>query len=162
MRKLFTMVLGLIVLSAAMTTTAAASGAAPWADTLYVRGGFNGWGIVDPMTYNTGDATYTAVVAIDVGDWEFKIANESWDNPDFGPTGEAVVTLGAPIDIGTAIGANFQLSILDPGNYLFTMSDIASTLDAATLTVSRVVPVPAAGLLLVSALGGLGLLRRRR
>lgn len=160
MRKLCIALLGLLAASGAFANTE--TGAAPWADTLYVRGGFNDWGISDPMTYDSADGTYTAIVAIDAGDWEFKIANESWDNPDFGPTGEAAVTLGAPIDIGTAIGANFGLTIIEGGDYRFTMSDIASTLDSAQLVVTRVVPIPAAGLLLLSAIAGLGALRRRR
>lgn len=153
----------LIGLVALLACSSAFAGTTPWVDTVFVRGGFNDWGTTDAMTWD--GSAYTAVVSIDAGSWEFKIANADWNNPDFGPTADPVVTLGVASDIGTAIGANFMLSIVDPGNYLFTLFDLGPTRGgpvSGQLMVERVVPIPAAGLLLLSAVGGLGFLRRRR
>ncbi len=74
------------------------------------------------------------------------------------------MTLGVATDIGVAIGVNFALSILDPGDYLFTLFDLGPARGgplSGQLIVERVVPIPAAGLLLLSAIGGLGFFRRR-
>ena len=115
----------------------------------------------DAMTWDDTTQSYEAVLSIDAGTWEFKIADEGWSNPDFGPTGDPVVTLGSPTDIGTAIGANFQLALAEGGLFSFRLSDLATDLSSGTLTVTRV-PVPAAFLLFGSALAGLGVVRRRK
>lgn len=132
----------------------------PFGNPVFVRGGFNGWGAVDQMTWDATDEEYVAVVSIDAGTWEFKIADDGWSNPDFGPTGDPVVTLGVATDIGTAIGANFSLTIDTAGDYIFTLSNLATDLQSGLLTV-RPVPLPAALVLLMSGLAGLGFLRKR-
>lgn len=150
------------VLMGATTALASTVGVdGPFGNTIFVRGGFNGWGAVDAMTWDESAQAYEAVLTIDAGAWEFKIADEGWSNPDFGPTGDPMVTLGSPTDIGTAIGANFQLMIATSGQYLFRLSDLTDDLSAGTLTVTAV-PVPAAFLLFGSALAGLGVVRRRK
>ncbi len=132
----------------------------PFGNTIFVRGGFNGWGAIDAMTWDGGNQTYSAVLSIDAGTWEFKIADEGWSNPDFGPTGDPNVTLGVPTAIGTAIGQNFSMALASPGDYLFVLSDLSAALDAGTLTVTRI-PIPAALLLFASGLAGFGFLRKR-
>lgn len=133
----------------------------PFGTTVFVRGGFNGWGAVDAMTWDEVNQAYEATLTIDAGTWEFKIADEGWANPDFGPTGDPAVVLGTPTDIGSAIGANFSLDLAAATTVLFRLSDISATLDSGTLLVTAV-PVPAALVLFASGLAGLGALRRRR
>lgn len=150
------------VLLGATTAIASTVGVdGPFGTTVFVRGGFNGWGATDAMTWDESQMAYEAVLTIDAGTWEFKIADEGWSNPDFGPTGDPVVTLGSATDIGTAIGANFSLTLDSAGQYLFRLSDLSADLTSGTLTVTAV-PIPAAFVLFGSALAGLGVIRRRR
>ena len=46
-------------------------------DTLYLRGSFNDWGTIQPMTDN-GDNTYSTTIALAAGTHEFKVANEDY------------------------------------------------------------------------------------
>ena len=133
----------------------------PFGTTVFVRGGFNDWSTSDAMTWDESQMAYEAVLTIEAGSWEFKIADDGWSNPDFGPTGDPIVTLGAATDIGTAIGQNFSLTLASAGQYLFRLSDLSGDLSSGTLTVTAV-PIPAAFVLFGSALAGLGVLRRRR
>ncbi len=132
----------------------------PFGNTIFVRGGFNDWAALDAMSWDFVDEEYSAVLTIDAGNWEFKIADDGWSSPDFGPLSDPNVTLGVPTDIGTAIGQNFVLNLAVSGQYLFVLSDLAQDLQSGILTVQRV-PVPAALLLFASALAGLGLARKR-
>lgn len=70
--------------------------------------------------------------------------------------GELIWDSIAPIIVG---GSEFRISF-DTGSSLFTRGRYSMT-TTATLTGVNVVPLPATGLLLVAALGGLALLRRR-
>ena len=72
--------------------------------------------------------------------------------------------LGVLTDIGTAIGQNFFLSILNPGDYLFTLSNLADDLQSGQLLVSRVVVAsePETLVLLGLPLIGIAIAMRRR
>lgn len=148
------------------STSAAFAGSAPWATDVFVRGGFNGWGTTDVMTWNGVDS-YSATLSLDAGTWEFKIADGDWGNlggPNFGAApsgGIEEFTLDVASDIGPNCCDNLSITLAEAGLYTFTMFNIAGDLQSADLVISQVVPVPAAGLLLLSALGGLGFLRRR-
>jgi hypothetical protein len=98
--------------------------------TAYIRGGFNSWGLANPMTWDGEDA-YTAILARpDGGATNFKIATEDWSTLDCGgATGGTSVTIGQPYTLtcgpGTSdIGVTFPAS----GNYAFVVdaSDPAS------------------------------------
>lgn len=156
------LVLAICAIAGATTAWAGTVGLdpGPFGNPVYVRGGFNGWGAIDQMTWDETNQWYEAVVTIDAGTWEFKIADEGWSNPDFGPTGDPNVTLGTPTDIGTAIGANFVLTLATAGDYIFRLSDLSAGLDSGTLLVTAV-PIPAALVLFASGLAGLGFLRKR-
>lgn len=159
--KRFIIVAALAVLGATSALAGVVGGdIGPFGNTVFVRGGFNGWGAVDAMTWDGTTETYSAVLSIDAGAWEFKIADEGWANPDFGPTGDPVVTLGTPSDIGTAIGVNYSLTLAAAGTYQFVLSDLSAALDSGILTVTQI-PVPAALLLFASGLAGFGFLRKR-
>ena len=154
-----------LILITVFTVLGAASGSAstvgPFGNDIFVRGGFNGWGAIDAMTWDPVDEQFDAIITISAGTWEFKIADEGWSNPDFAPLGDPNVTLGVPYDIGTAIGQNGILTLADSGDYLFVLSDLASDLQSGVLTVTAI-PLPAALVLFASGLAGLSILRRRR
>lgn len=146
------------------------AGGDPFGVPVFVRGGFNGWGLTDPMSYDPGTQTYSATVSLAAGDYEFKIASEDWSTVDFGDIDNfGVFSPPATVNVGTSSFGNLFLSIAVAGDYDFIL-DVSSLFPAQRgvlngpfpLTVqSSVIPIPAAGLLLLSALGGLGFLRRR-
>ncbi|MFT5163486.1 MAG: alpha-amylase [Alteromonadaceae bacterium] len=45
---------------------------------MYLRGGFNNWGIATPLEYANGLST--AIVDLDVGQFQFKVADENWSS----------------------------------------------------------------------------------
>ena len=89
---------------------------------VYVRGGMNGWGTDNEMTY-TGDKVFTAYLNVDAGDYEFKVASEDWSTVDYGApadTDEARnMVPGDVFDTSTGGGPNFRLSIADSEEYAF-------------------------------------------
>ena len=139
----------------------------PFGVPIYVRGGFNGWGLADPMTYDSGTSTYNAVVSLDSGTWEFKVASEDWSTVDLGNVDEiGAFSPPSTVNVGRTAFGNLVLEIAAAGLYTFSL-DVSSLTRGPDpfggpfpLTV-RAVPIPAAGVLLLSALGGLGFLRRR-
>ncbi len=155
------------VASAATAVPASDSGAQrgidPFGVPVYVRGGFNDWGLANPMTYDSGSSTYNAVISLDVGIWEFKVASEDWSAVDLGNI-DQVGTFSPPatVNVGRTAFGNLSIEILTSGLYSFSLdvSALRGTDGPYPLTV-QAIPVPAAGLLLLSALGGLGFLRRR-
>jgi pullulanase len=105
--------------------------------TVFVRGSINGWGEADPLIY-MGNSTYEVEIAIDAGDYEFKIASADWSTVDFGNlAGDVAVTLGTSKDLGRS-GANFTLSIVNSATYKFTVSGPDPS--APTVTVTEVTP----------------------
>ncbi|MBT8135611.1 MAG: VPLPA-CTERM sorting domain-containing protein [Gammaproteobacteria bacterium] len=170
MRKLGFILLALFCASGAFASTTGAEGnPPPWDTTVFVRGGFNDWGNgpapTSPMTWD--GASYSATIAIDAGTWQFKIADGDWGGlggPNFGAApsgGTEIFALGVASDIGANCCDNLEITLAEAGLYTFTMFNIAGDLQSADLVIERVIPVPAAGFLLLSALGGLGFLRRR-
>ena len=63
---------------------AAARGGPPLGVEVYVRGGFNLWGLVDPMVWDQTAQTYVAEIQINVGSYEFRVASEDWSTVDLG------------------------------------------------------------------------------
>jgi len=163
MKKILLVALGCLVAMSAFAITVEVNGEdpGPWGNTIFVRGGFTDWGTTAPMTWDADNQQFDAVLTIDAGTWEFKIADEGWANPDFGPTGDQNVALGVATDIGTALEANFVLALDQAGLYQFTLFNIEEGLQSGELVV-QLIPVPAALLLFASGLVGLGFMRRRR
>ncbi len=63
--------------------------------TIYARGGMNGWGTDDPMSY-VGNYTLVRDIALSVGIIEHKFADETWAVYNFGrPFSNDGITLGA-------------------------------------------------------------------
>ncbi|MDP5129916.1 MAG: DUF3372 domain-containing protein [Paraglaciecola sp.] len=88
---------------------------------VFIRGAFNGWGESDEVAY-MGNSTYETQIAIDAGDYEFKVASADWSTVDFGTLGDdQVVALDSKKALGRS-GANLKLTIENTGTYKFTVS----------------------------------------
>lgn len=88
--------------------------------TVFIRGSINGWGEVDSLVYQ-GNGVYSTDIAIDAGEYEFKVASADWSTVDFGAVGDdTVVTLGQPKALGSK-GANLKLSISESATYRFSV-----------------------------------------
>ncbi len=100
--------------------------------TVFVRGGMNGWGEDDPMSYEVG-GIYSATLDITAGTYEFKVASSDWSTVDYG-TGEAsnVVTLTQDKLLAAGAG-NLSITIADDGQYSFIFN--ADNLEEPTVTV---------------------------
>ena len=156
------------VASAATANASAASfeGAGdPFGVPVYVRGGFNDWGLAAPMAYDAGSGTYSATISLDPGSYEFKVASEDWSTVDLGNLAGASAISTFPTTVAAEVGAfnNFVLEIASSGLYSFTLDVDPFTGNGGPydLTVAQVIPIPAAGWLFITALGALGFLRRR-
>ncbi|KXI30872.1 alpha-1,6-glucosidase domain-containing protein [Paraglaciecola hydrolytica] len=99
--------------------TSGAPDVVPFGDTtVLVRGGMNGWGEGNPMTY-VGSGVYESVITIAAGDYEFKVASADWSSVDFGSS-QQVVTLGAE-KVLTRSGSNLQLTLTAEATLKFSL-----------------------------------------
>jgi len=98
---------------------------------IYIRGGFNEWGTADEAHYAGADV-YEAVIAVEVGEYEFKVASEDWATVNLGGGSTNTVTVGMAFADLADGGANLALSVAESGEYLFTV-DAANA--APTLSV---------------------------
>ncbi|MBE0352288.1 alpha-1,6-glucosidase domain-containing protein [Pseudoalteromonas lipolytica] len=87
---------------------------------VYLRGSMNNWDPVNLLTY-AGDATYSTTIALDVDDYEFKVASSDWNTVNLGGSGESPLAVLGEAAALEAVGANISLSITQAGNYRFTV-----------------------------------------
>lgn len=91
---------------------------------VYVRGGMNGWGTGNPLTY-AGNKMFTANFDVAVGDYEFKVASEDWSTVDHGAVEDTDaarnLAVGSTLDANLSGGPNFRLSIDSEEAYQFTL-----------------------------------------
>ena len=104
--------------------------------TVYVRGGFNGWGTDNAMTYR-GAGVYALDVALEPaaeGSHSFKVASEDWAavNLGAGAADDAAVVVDAMRELAGG-GDNLALAVAESGNYRFHLD--ASDAAAPTLIV---------------------------
>jgi pullulanase len=86
--------------------------------TVFVRGGFNGWGEDNAMTY-AGDGVYEAVIDVAAGSYEFKVASSDWAAVDFGSS-DQVVTLGTEKTLSRG-GSNLQITLAEDATLKFVI-----------------------------------------
>jgi len=90
--------------------------------TVYIRGGMNGWGEVDALSY-TDNSMYSVEIDVAAGDYEFKVASGDWSTFNLGAPSETnVISLGSPLALVQNSQDNLSLSITDAGIYIFTVS----------------------------------------
>ncbi|GGW88054.1 alpha-1,6-glucosidase domain-containing protein [Alteromonas halophila] len=104
---------------------------------VYVRGGFNGWGTDNELTYD-GGRLYSASVDLDVGSYEFKVASEDWSTVNLGAVSgdnaDRVVTLGEDTFLATSDN-NLLIDIESNEGYVFIFD--VTTLDEPKLRVFK-------------------------
>ncbi|MEI8647212.1 DUF3372 domain-containing protein [Paraglaciecola sp. Hal342] len=118
--------------------TSGAPDVVPFGSTsVFVRGAMNDWGEADEMTYQ-GDGVYAAVISVEPGDYEFKVASVDWSTVDFGASStQESVTLGSDKTLVVS-GANLQLSLSQARVLKFTLD--ASDKAVPVLTVDNEEP----------------------
>ncbi|MGZ9899017.1 pullulanase-type alpha-1,6-glucosidase [Shewanella gaetbuli] len=104
-------------------------------NTVFIRGGMNGWGEVDALSYQ-GSSVYTADISIAAGDYEFKIATADWSTVDFGAIAGDEVVAEDTTKVLAKKGANMKLSVPSDATYRFTVTGPSA--DSPTLSVSKV------------------------
>ncbi len=102
-------------------------GAAPYGHgdgaEVFVRGGFNDWGTSNRFRYR-GSGNYEAIVEVDAGEHEFKVASEDWATVNLGAASEDARTVARGEEYaGFLSGSNTNLVVAfdEPGIYLFTL-----------------------------------------
>ena len=103
--------------------------------TVYIRGGMNGWGEVDALAYQ-GDNEYSVNIAMDAGDYEFKVASGDWATFNLGASGDNTVMIGSPYTLMQGSNDNLSLSIEESATYRFSVK--GPNPDTATVTVTKV------------------------
>ncbi|MBR9728461.1 pullulanase-type alpha-1,6-glucosidase [Shewanella intestini] len=103
-------------------------------NTVYIRGGMNGWGEVDALNYQ-GSSVYSVDIALDAGSTEFKVATADWSTVDFGAiAGEEAVIVG-DMKMLAKKGANMLIDVATSGTYRFTITGPST--DSPTLMVEE-------------------------
>ncbi|GAA6183172.1 pullulanase-type alpha-1,6-glucosidase [Aliiglaciecola sp. NS0011-25] len=116
--------------------TSGAPDVVPYGSTsVFVRGGFNGWGESNSMNY-VGDGIYEAVIAVAAGTYEFKVASADWSTVDFGSS-DQVVLLGDEKTLSRG-GSNLQLTLTQDAILKFVID--ASDSEAPVFSVDHEEP----------------------
>jgi hypothetical protein len=134
MRSLTPLILALALASAH------AADPAPWPDALFLRGGFNGWGIDDPLRYR-GNGVYEAMIEIGPGYHGFKVGTRNWSAQwVLDPHASITVKPGAPYPAMRGAGPEDYLFVKTTARYRFTLD--ATRPAAPVLQVARLDTAP--------------------
>lgn len=93
---------------------------------VYIRGAFNEWGTASEAHY-AGGGVYEAVIAIETGNYEFKVASEDWATVNLGAGATGAVIVGTAFADLVDGGGNLSLSIAAADEYLFTLDASSET-----------------------------------
>ncbi|BBO27638.1 pullulanase [Alteromonas sp. I4] len=89
--------------------------------TVYLRGGFNGWGTETPLEYK-GARQYQAAMSLTAGSYEFKVASEDWATVNLGAMSgsdeDKTVVIGQETYLA-ATNDNLVINIDADGDYVF-------------------------------------------
>jgi pullulanase len=104
-------------------------------NTVYIRGGMNGWGEVDALVYQ-GASVYQVDIVLAADNNEFKVASADWSSVDFGAlAGDETVNQGVMKTLAKK-GANMHFNAAQAGTYRFTIAGPSS--ESPSLTVTKV------------------------
>jgi pullulanase len=144
----------ILTLSSETVTTPPDTG--PYSNTIYLRGGMNGWGASADYAFTyQGNNIYQLSVDLAVQQYGFKIANEQWNAPTIGGyTAGQVVELDQPWDVTSADSHDLSINISAQGQYLFSLD--ASNPANPALTISADLPPFAQTLYLRGAMNSWG------
>lgn len=119
--------------------TAGAPDVVPYGDTVaYIRGGMNGWGEVDAMSY-VGDGVYQVAIDIAAGSYEFKVASADWSTINNGaPADDNEVIEGEDKTLVPGSNDNLVITIATDATYIFSLD--ASDTSAPVLHVRNEEP----------------------
>lgn len=101
----------------------------------FIRGGFNGWGTDNPLSY-VGKGVYQTTINISSGQHAFKVASEDWSTVDLAVASESgdqvEIDLSSATDLTGPRNPNMVLTAPETADYLFTVSaaGFTSTADA--------------------------------
>lgn len=103
---------------------------------LYLRGGFNGWGVDNPFVHKNGDI-YQVTALIAPGNHEFKLASNDWKKQWLvsNSNGSSIV-LNRQYSLLNSNGDGSFLFVREGGRYLFTVD--FSSADKAGLLISKI------------------------
>jgi hypothetical protein len=86
---------------------------------LYIRGGFNGWGLGNALKHQ-GKAIYTADILVSPGNHGFKLGSRDWGR-EWVPNAGAAVKPDQPVALATHAGPEATLFVRSTGTYRFTL-----------------------------------------
>jgi len=103
-------------------------------NTVYIRGGMNGWGEVDALSY-TGDGAYTIDIQLDGSEMEFKVATGDWSTVNLGAENadSTVIEFGTSKPLFTT-NDNLVIPAGDAGLYEFKVTGPDATAPSVTVT----------------------------
>lgn len=126
------------LLGAALFTATAAAVAAdpgPLRQEFYVRGGFNAWGLDNPLRHQ-GGGIYQADILVTHGNHGFKIGDREWKQEWVPDAGKSIaVKAGTTLPLDTQAGPEATLFVRSTGTYRFTLD--ARNPRAPQLSVTR-------------------------
>ena len=124
---------------------------------VFVRGGFNDWNPVNQLRY-LGAGSYEAIVEVEAGEYEFKVASDDWATVNLGAASEDAKTVVQGEEYaGLQSGSNTNLMVAfaEPGTYLFTL-DASADPNAPRLWLAPLRPFGGTEVFLRGAMNGWG------
>ncbi|QOL26772.1 pullulanase-type alpha-1,6-glucosidase [Thalassotalea sp. LPB0316] len=103
--------------------------------TVYIRGGMNGWGEVDALSY-VGNSTYSVEIDLSAENHEFKVASGDWSTVNLGgDDGASAVSLDTPYRLTQGSNTNLTVDISEAATYVFTV--VGPNPESPTVTITK-------------------------
>ena len=120
---------------AAVPAAAVETDPGPLRDTFFLRGGFNGWGLDNPLQHKS-KGIYETEILVSPGNHGFKLGTRDWGR-EWAPSRDASVAVkpDQSIPLATSAGPEATLFVRSTATYRFTLD--ASTPAAPRLRITR-------------------------